>query len=235
MSRRRSEPGMAEPVRAVIAEDNYLVREGLRRLLEDSGEVEVLACVGSATELLDAVGRLAPDVVLTDIRMPPSHHMEGIEAAHEIRAQHPGTGVVVLSQHTDDSYAMALFADGSAGLGYLLKDRVGDLEDLVHALREVRAGGSVIDPAIVDALVRRRRSDASSPLAALTARELDVLREMARGRTNAGIEESLHLSGSTVEKHVNAIFTKLGLSEQPVHRRVAAVLTFLESGAPAPS
>jgi DNA-binding NarL/FixJ family response regulator len=226
---------MAEPVRAVIAEDNYLVREGLRRLLEDSGEVEVLACVGSATELLDAVGRLAPDVVLTDIRMPPSHHMEGIEAAHEIRAQHPGTGVVVLSQHTDDSYAMALFADGSAGLGYLLKDRVGDLEDLVHALREVRAGGSVIDPAIVDALVRRRRSDASSPLAALTARELDVLREMARGRTNAGIEESLHLSGSTVEKHVNAIFTKLGLSEQPVHRRVAAVLTFLESGAPAPS
>jgi DNA-binding NarL/FixJ family response regulator len=226
---------MAEPVRAVIAEDNYLVREGLRRLLEDSGEVEVLACVGSATELLDAVGRLAPDVVLTDIRMPPSHHMEGIEAAHEIRAQHPGTGVVVLSQHTDDSYAMALFADGSAGLGYLLKDRVGDLEDLVHALREVRAGGSVIDPAIVDALVRRRRSDASSPLAALTVRELDVLREMARGRTNAGIEESLHLSGSTVEKHVNAIFTKLGLSEQPVHRRVAAVLTFLESGAPAPS
>ena len=226
---------MGEPLRAVIAEDNYLVREGLRRLLEDSGEVAVLACVGSAPELLDAVGRLAPEVVLTDIRMPPGHHMEGIEAAHAIRAEHPGTGVVVLSQHTDDSYAMALFADGSAGLGYLLKDRVGDLEDLVHALREVRAGGSVIDPTIVDTLVRRRRQDASSPLAALTARELDVLREMARGRTNAGIEASLHLSASTVEKHVNAIFTKLGLSEQPVHRRVAAVLAFLESGARAPS
>ena len=226
---------MGEPLRAVIAEDNYLVREGLRRLLEDSGEVAVLACVGSAPELLDAVGRLAPEVVLTDIRMPPGHHMEGIEAAHAIRAEHPGTGVVVLSQHTDDSYAMALFADGSAGLGYLLKDRVGDLEDLVHALREVRAGGSVIDPSIVDTLVRRRRQDASSPLAALTARELDVLREMARGRTNAGIEAALHLSASTVEKHVNAIFTKLGLSEQPVHRRVAAVLAFLESGAPAPS
>src|SRR6478736_4024446 len=218
---------MAEPLRAVIAEDNYLVREGLRRLLEDSGEVAVLACVGSAPELLDAVGRLAPEVVLTDIRMPPGHHMEGIEAAHAIRAEHPGTGVVVLSQHTDDSYAMALFADGSAGLG--------DLEDLVHALREVRAGGSVIDPTIVDTLVRRRRQDASSPLAALTARELDVLREMARGRTNAGIEAALHLSASTVEKHVNAIFTKLGLSEQPVHRRVAAVLAFLESGAPAHS
>ena len=174
-------------------------------------------------------------MVLTDIRMPPGHHMEGIEAAHAIRAEHPGTGVVVLSQHTDDSYAMALFADGSAGLGYLLKDRVGDLEDLVHALREVRAGGSVIDPSIVDTLVRRRRQDASSPLVALTARELDVLREMARGRTNAGIEAALHLSASTVEKHVNAIFTKLGLSEQPVHRRVAAVLAFLESGAPAPS
>src|SRR6478609_3549034 len=220
---------MAEPLRAVIAEDNYLVREGLRRLLEDSGEVAVLACVGSAPELLDAVGRLAPEVVLTDIRMPPGHHMEGIEAAHAIRAEHPGTGVVVLSQHTDDSYAMALFADGSAGLGYLLKDRVGDLEELVHALREVRAGGSVIDPSIVDTLVRRRRQDASSPLVALT------LREMARGRTNAGIEAALHLSASTVEKHVNAIFTKLGLSEQPVHRRVAAVLAFLESGAPAPS
>jgi DNA-binding NarL/FixJ family response regulator len=221
---------MAEPLRAVIAEDNYLVREGVRRLLEDSGEVTVLAGVGTATELLSAVRTLAPDVVLTDIRMPPGHHMEGIEAAQTIRARHPGTGVVVLSQHTDDSYALALFADGSAGLGYLLKDRVGDLEDLVHALREVRDGGSVIDPAIVDALVRRRRSDTASPLSALSSRELDVLREMAQGQTNAGIEKSLHLSASTVEKHVNAIFTKLGLSEQPVHRRVAAVLTFLESG-----
>jgi DNA-binding NarL/FixJ family response regulator len=223
---------MAEPVqvvRAVIAEDNYLVREGLRRLLEDSGEVDVLACVGNATELLDAVRRLTPDVVLTDIRMPPGHHMEGIEAAHAIRASHPGTGVVVLSQHTDESYALALFANGSAGLGYLLKDRIGEMEELVHALREVLAGGSVIDPTIVDTLVRRRSQGTSSALAALTPRELDVLREMAKGRTNAGIEASLHLSGSTVEKHVNAIFTKLALSDSPVHRRVAAVLTFLES------
>ncbi len=225
---------MAERLRVVIAEDNYLVREGLRRLLEDSGEVDVLACVGTATELLDAVRRLAPDAVLTDIRMPPGHHMEGIEAARTIRRTHPGTGVLVLSQHTDDSYATALFADGSAGLGYLLKDRIGDLEDLVHGLNEVRAGGSVIDPLIVDALVRRRSQDAASPLAALSPRELDVLHEMAQGRTNAGIEASLHLSASTVEKHVSAIFTKLGLQDSPVHRRVAAVLTFLESGSPSP-
>ena len=224
---------MGDRLRVVIAEDNYLVREGLRRLLEDSGDIEVQACVGTATELLDAVRRLAPDVVLTDIRMPPGHHMEGIEAARAIRAAHPGTGVLVLSQHTDDSYATALFADGSAGLGYMLKDRIGDLEDLVHGLAEVHAGGSVIDPLIVDALVRRRRQDARSPLAALSPRELAVLREMAQGRTNAGIEASLHLSTSTVEKHVSAIFAKLRLQDAPVHRRVAAVLTFLESGSPA--
>ncbi|MGR0319772.1 response regulator transcription factor [Agromyces sp. ZXT2-3] len=217
-------------LRVVIAEDNYLVREGVRRLLEDSGEVDVVASVGNGTELLDAVRRMSPDAVLTDIRMPPGHHMEGIEAAHAIRASSPDTGVVVLSQHADESYAFALFAGGSAGLGYLLKDRIGDLEDLVHALREVRAGGSVIDPQIVDALVRRRSAAASSPLAALSPRELEVLREMARGRTNAGIEQALFLSSSTVEKHVNAIFTKLRLPDSGVHRRVAAVLAFLQDG-----
>src|SRR6185436_6936257 len=126
-------------LRVVIAEDNYLVREGLRRLLEDSGEIDVIASVGNGVELLDAVRRLGPDAVLTDIRMPPGHHMEGIEAAHAIRTASPDTGVVVLSQHADESYALALFDDGSAGLGYLLKDRIGDLEDLVHALHEVRA------------------------------------------------------------------------------------------------
>lgn len=221
------EPGA---MRVVIAEDNYLVREGLRRLLEDSGQIAVVASVGSAEELLDAVRRLAPDAVLTDIRMPPGHHMEGIEAAHEIRAVAPSTGVVVLSQHADESYALELFADGSSGLGYLLKDRIGDLEDLVHALSEVHAGGSVIDPTIVDTLVRRRgASGEASPLAALSPRELDVLREMAAGKTNAGIEATLFLSASTVEKHVNAIFTKLGLPENGVHRRVAAVLAFLQS------
>lgn len=223
---------MGERLRVVIAEDNYLVREGLRRLLEDSGEVTVLACVGTATELLDAVRRLGPDVVLTDIRMPPGHHMEGIDAARAIRSADPSTGVVVLSQHTDDSYAVALFSDGAAGLGYLLKDRIGDLEDLVSALSQVHDGGSVIDPQIVDALVRRRGQGASSPLATLSPRELDVLREMAQGKTNAGIEQALFLSSSTVEKHVKAIFTKLSLTDSAVHRRVAAVLTFLDAGAP---
>jgi len=216
-------------LRVVIAEDNYLVREGVRRLLEDSGEVDVVACTGNATELLDAVRRLSPDAVLTDIRMPPGHHMEGIQAARAIRDAHPDTGVVVLSQHADESYALALFADGSAGLGYLLKDRIGDLEDLVHALREVRAGGSVIDPQIVDTLVRRRTAVSTSPLTALSPRELEVLREMAQGKTNAGIEQSLYLSASTVEKHVTAIFTKLRLPETGVHRRVAAVLALLQS------
>jgi DNA-binding NarL/FixJ family response regulator len=220
---------VTEPMRVVLAEDNYLVREGTRRLLEDSGEVRVVAAVGDAEELLAAVRRLAPQAVVTDIRMPPGHHMEGILAAHAIRAEHPGTGVVVLSQHTDESYAFELLRDGTAGLAYLLKDRLGDVDELVHALREVAAGGSVIDPVVVDALVARHSRTDQSPLAGLTARELDVLREMARGRTNAGIEESLHLSASTVEKHVNAIFAKLQLTEAPVHRRVAAVLTFLQN------
>ena len=220
---------MPDALRVVLAEDNYLVREGTRRLLQDSGAVEVLAAVGTAEELHDAVRRISPDAVITDIRMPPGHHMEGIEAARGIRADHPDIGVVVLSQHTDQSYAFELLRDGAAGLAYLLKDRLGDVEDLVHALREVSAGGSVIDPVVIDALVARRARTASSPLAALTPRELDVLREMAQGRTNAGIEAALHLSASTVEKHVNAIFTKLRLPESGVHRRVAAVLAFLQS------
>ncbi len=218
---------MPDALRVVLAEDNYLVREGTRRLLQDSGAVEVLAAVGTAEELRDAVRRISPDAVITDIRMPPGHHMEGIEAARAIRADHPRIGVVVLSQHTDQSYAFELLRDGAAGLAYLLKDRLGDVEDLVHALREVSAGGSVIDPVVIDALVARRARTAS-PLTALTARELDVLREMAQGRTNAGIEAALHLSASTVEKHVNAIFTKLQLTDAPVHRRVAAVLAFLK-------
>jgi DNA-binding NarL/FixJ family response regulator len=218
---------MPDKLRIVLAEDNYLVREGTRRLLEDSGEVTVLAAVTTADELRDAVRRLTPDAVLTDIRMPPTHHMEGIEAAHAIRLSHPQVGVAVFSQHTDESYAFALLKDGTSGLAYLLKDRLGDLEDLIRALREVSHGGSVIDPLVVDALVARRTRTTDSPLARLTPRELDVLREMAQGKTNAGIESALHLSASTVEKHVNSIFTKLNLDSEPLHRRVSAVLTFL--------
>jgi DNA-binding NarL/FixJ family response regulator len=229
---------MAEPLRLVLADDNYLVREGTRRLLEESGEVTVQAAVGSAPELIDAVRRARPDVVLSDIRMPvpgrasaasdgaPS--MEGIDAAHVIKQTSPEVGVVILSQYADESYAFELFRNGTAGLAYLLKDRVGDLGQLLMALHEVTAGGSVIDPEVVDALVSRRARLQASPLSRLTPRELDVLREMAKGRGNAGIAQALYLSESSVEKHVNAIFTKLDLTaEQQVHRRVAAVLTFL--------
>jgi len=229
---------MTETLRIVIADDNYLVREGTRHLLEDSGEVSVLAAVGSAPELLDAVRRNAPQAVLTDIRMPSAgsaaQHAgapakEGIDAAHTIKASDPHVGVVILSQYADESYAFELFRNGTAGLAYLLKDRVGDLHHLLSALRQVAAGGSVIDPLVVEALVARRARLRESPLARLSARELDVLREMAQGRDNAGIAACLTLSESSVEKHVNAIFFKLSLSggEQAIHRRVAAVLTFL--------
>ena len=226
---------MTEHLQIVIADDNYLVREGTRQLLEASGEVTVQAAVGSAPELLDAVRRRRPDAVLTDIRMPvaAAHSdqapaMEGIDAAHAIKMSQPRVGVVILSQYADESYAFELFRNGTAGLAYLLKDRVGDLDQLLSALRAVAAGGSVIDPQVVDALVSRRARLQSSPVARLSPRELDVLREMAQGRGNAGIAQALHLSESSVEKHVNAIFTKLDLaSEQQVHRRVAAVLTFL--------
>jgi DNA-binding NarL/FixJ family response regulator len=228
---------MPDPLRVVIADDNYLVREGTRRLLEDSGEVGVVAAVGSAEELIDAVGRTRPDAVLTDIRMPlpgarpaAGPAMEGIEAAHHIRAADPRVGVVILSQYADEAYAFELFRNGTAGLAYLLKDRVGDLQQLLAALREVTAGGSVVDPQVVDALVSRRARLRESPLARLTAREMDVLREMAQGHGNARIAARLSLSESSVEKYVNAIFAKLGLSEQQVHRRVVAVLTYLRDG-----
>lgn len=217
-------------LRVLIAEDNYLVREGTRRLLEDSGEVEVMATFGDASSLLKSVERLRPDAVVTDIRMPPDHHLEGIEVAHAIRSTHPDVGVVVLSQHADDAYAFELFKDGTDGLAYLLKERLGDLEELVRSLREVCNGRSVIDPQVVEALVRRQARRRSSPLRHLTPRELDVLREMARGMGNAGIARALYLSQSAIEKHVNAIFSKLGHREEgEVHRRVAAVLTFLSA------
>src|ERR671939_542325 len=207
-------PCMSNPLRAVIAAGNYLVREGTRRLLEDSGEVEVVAAVGTAEELLDAVERVRPQAVLTDIRMPPGHHTEGIEAAHAIRARHPEVGVVVLSQHAEEAYAFQLFQQGTAGLAYLLNEGV--------------AGRSAIDPQIVELLVAHRARVADSPVSRLSPRELEVLREMAQGKTNGAIGAALVLSESAVEKHVNAIFSKLGLSEEPhVHRRVTAVLTYL--------
>ncbi|HEY1163316.1 MAG TPA: response regulator transcription factor [Candidatus Dormibacteraeota bacterium] len=221
---------MPERLRVVIAEDNYLVREGTRRLLEDSGEVEVLAAVSNAEELLRAVADLRPDAVLTDIRMPPGHQVEGIEAAHAIRKLHPNVGVVVLSQHSDAAYAVQLLKDGTEGLGYLLKTRVGELDELLHALREVAAGRSVVDSGVVERLVDYRSRQAESPLRLLSEREVAVLREMAEGKSNSSIAGGLHLSESSVEKYVNSIFSKLGLTEERLlSRRVAAVLTYLRA------
>lgn len=215
-------------LRLVLAEDSYLVREGIRRVLESSGEVEVVVAVENAHDLLDATERFAPDAVVTDIRMPPGHGTEGIVAAREIRSRHPDIGVVVLSQHADPAYVLDLFSDGTDGLAYLLKERVGDRAELLRALRETVEGRSVVDPILVEALVGRRRAEGSSPLADLTPRELEVLRLMAEGRMNAAIADELSLSESSIEKHTSVIFSKLGLSpETHLHRRVAAVVTFL--------
>jgi DNA-binding NarL/FixJ family response regulator len=218
-------------VKVVIAEDHYLVREGTRRLLESSGEVEVVAAVESTELLLDAVDRLRPDAVITDIRMPPTHQMEGIEAAHEIRSRHPEVGIVVLSQYVSSLYAFELFRDGTTGLAYLLKDRVGELDELLRALHEVATGGSVVDPKVVEGLLERRQEPARSLLETLSSREMEVLSEMAQGKSNAAISDSLYISASAVEKHINAIFGKLMLSAEDgaQHRRVAAVLTFLRN------
>jgi DNA-binding NarL/FixJ family response regulator len=218
-------------MRVVIAEDHYLVREGMRRLLESSGTVEVLAAVENPETLLGAVARLRPDAVITDIRMPPTNQMEGIEAARRIRSEHPDVGVVVLSQYVNALYAFELFRDGTAGLAYLLKDRVGDLEELLRALREVASGGSVIDPVVVEGLLARRQGQAGPLLETLTSRELEVLAEMAQGKSNAAISDTLYVSASAVEKHINAIFAKLMLSSDDgaQHRRVAAVLAFLRN------
>ncbi|MER6947310.1 response regulator transcription factor [Nonomuraea sp. NPDC000554] len=220
---------MPDRIRAVVADDHYLVREGTRQLLETSGEVAVVGAVGDADELLDAVRRLGPDVVVTDIRMPGGdwrQGFEGIDAAHRVHADHPGVGVVVLSQYSDALFAVELFKHGTAGFAYLLKDRVGDLDELLGAIRAVASGGSVIDPKVVEGLLARR--DVRGQQEGLTARERDVLREMAHGRSNGAIARALHLSVSSVEKNVNSIFTKLGLeTSADVHRRVAAVLAYL--------
>ncbi|HXF36242.1 MAG TPA: response regulator transcription factor [Actinomycetota bacterium] len=215
-------------VRVVFAEDNYLVREGTAALLSAREDVDLVATVGDLDGLLAAVAEHGPEAVLTDIRMPPTHTTEGIQAAKRIRDEHPGTGVVVLSQYAEEEYAYELLRDGAAGLGYLLKERVADVDEVVRALHEVARGGSVLDPKVVEALVARKDRLAHSPLAQLTDREREVLAHMAEGKNNAAIARAMFLTERAVEKHINSLFHKLGLSEErEIHRRVMAVLTFL--------
>ncbi len=222
------QPPDTAPLRVVLADDHYLVREGTRQLLELDGHVLVVASVEDVERLMAAVDEHRPDVVITDIRMPPTHTLEGVAAAHRLRERHPALGVVVLSNHADPDYAIELFKDGMAGLAYLLKDRVGDRSQLLAAVRAVAKGDSVIDPVVVEGLVHRRARQEASPLSRLTERERHVIEGMAAGRSNAAIAAHLHLSVSAVEKNVNSIFSKLGLTDEPaIHRRVAAVLAFL--------
>jgi DNA-binding NarL/FixJ family response regulator len=215
-------------IRVVLAEDNYLLREGVRRLIETQPELELTAVCGDLGSLLAAIDTDPPDVVLTDIRMPPTGTDEGLQAAERMREVHPDGGVVVLSQYADPQYALAFLAHGSKGRGYLLKERVSDVDQLLAAIREVANGGSYIDPKVIDALVAARSRSNASPLRQLTPREIEILSEMARGRNNAAIATALVLSERAVEKHISSIFSKLGLSEEPdIHRRVKAVLLFL--------
>jgi DNA-binding NarL/FixJ family response regulator len=215
------------PVRVVLAEDHQIIREGLRAVLMAAPEIELLGTYADYDELLAAVDEHLPDVVLTDIRMPPGLSDEGIRIAELLRRTRPQMGVVVLSQHDDPDFVMALLQDGSQGRGYLLKERTADPAELVRALVEVAGGGSVIDPKVVEVLVRARLRT-ESPLQALTERERDVLAQMATGKGNAAIAAALVLTVRSVEKYINGIFSKLGLSEEPdTHRRVKAVLVYL--------
>jgi DNA-binding NarL/FixJ family response regulator len=219
------------PLRLVIAEDHLLVREGVRTLLEAEPELEVVAVCGDLDSLFAAVEAERPDVVVTDIRMPPGDSDEGIQAADRLRTTHPDVGVVVLSQYATPSYALALLEGGSAGRSYLLKERVQEPDQLVSAIRTVADGGSVIDPKVVEALVAADARGERSPLKTLTPREIDVLREMAAGKSNAAIGESLYLAERSVEKVIHSIFSKLGLTwESSVNKRVKAVLLFLAEG-----
>jgi DNA-binding NarL/FixJ family response regulator len=220
------------PIRIVLAEDQYLVREGLRRLLETQDDLEIAAVCDDLDSLLAAVDAERPDVVVTDIRMPPGSSDEGIQAATRLRETHPEVGVVVLSQYATPSYVLALLGRGSEGRAYLLKERVKDVEQLVGAIRSVAERGSVLDPKVVEALVAENARGEESPLNELTPREHDVLREMAEGKNNAAIAATLYLTERSVEKVIHSIFLKLGLTWEPaVHKRVKAVVLYLAESA----
>ena len=214
-------------MRVVIADDNLLVRKGIAALLEESG-VDVAAQADDAEGLLEAVAAHAPEVAIVDIRMPPTHTDEGLRAAHQIRTDHPGVGVLVLSQYVEEAYALELLSESTERTGYLLKDRVADVDTFTDAVRRVAGGGSALDPEVVALLLGRRRRE--DPLEALTPREREVLGLMAEGRSNAAIAAALVVTERAVEKHVTSIFTKLDLTPASEdHRRVLAVLRYLQS------
>lgn len=222
-------------IRVLVAEDDALLRSGIIRLLEGSDGIVVAGGCRDLPELLAAVRADPPNVVVTDIRMPPTGTDEGLQAATWLHAEHPGIGVVVLSQHVNPDYAVRLLGSGTGRRAYLLKERVSDVHDLVHAIEEVAAGGSVIDPKVVDALVAGSRTRSKSPVDHLTPRELEVLGEMAQGKSNAAVAASLYLSERAIEKYSNSIFAKLGVSEEKDrNRRVSAVLIYLDAAVTTP-
>ena len=215
-------------VRVVLAEDNVLLREGISRLVAANSDFELVGVAADLPELLALAAAHAPDVVVTDIRMPPTGTDEGIQAASWLRQHYPRTGVVVLSQYVAPKYEVALLEHGSAGRAYLLKERVASVDELARAIRTVAGGGSVIDHTVVDELVRARSAERSSGMTQLTARESQILAEMAQGKSNSAIAAALYVTERAVEKHTNSIFAKLGLSEEKdVNRRVKAVLVYL--------
>jgi DNA-binding NarL/FixJ family response regulator len=217
------------PVRIVVADDALLVREGIQRVIETYPDLEVVSAVGDLDTLLAAVEEHKPEVVVTDIRMPPTWSDEGIRAATRLRETAPGTGVVVLSQYIEPAYALDLLSAGSQRRAYLLKERVSEPDQLADAIREVARGGSVVDPRVVEVLVAGARR-ADDPLARLTRREREVLEQIAQGKSNAGVASALVLTERAVEKHINTLFAKLGLTAEPeVHRRVSAVLLYLSA------
>ena len=220
-------------LRIVVAEDSLLVREGIQRVLDLQPDLTVVAACGDLPELLAAVDEHEPDVVVTDVRMPPTKSDEGIQAAALLRQAHPELGVVVLSQYAEPGYASALLEGGSAGRAYLMKERVSDPGQLAEAVRTVQAGGSVIDPAVVEVLIAASGRSASSPLASLTSREREVLDNIAQGKSNSAVADALFLTERAVEKHINALFAKLGLLAEPdTNRRVKAVLLYLSARDP---
>ncbi len=224
-------------IRVVIAEDSFVVREGLTQLLESDERIDVVAVCEDRNSLVEAIERELPDVVLSDIRMPPFQEREGIRVASDLRETHPEIGVVILSQYAEPRFALELFESGSEKRAYLLKDRVAKREDIVAAIEAVADGGSVVDPKIVDALISERSRMADSALTELTPREREVLAEVAAGKSNAAIASSLYLTKRAVEKHINAIFMKLNLREaDDVSRRVKATLIYLaDEHSPPPS